>query len=116
MTYEAAPGLDPSLVVRQRAPDDPFSRLPLAWFAMFQQRQETVLPSPRDGSPPSDAWVPTVDRTRYDLAIAEIREHIAAGDTYQVNHTLRLRSTSKATSGVSTATSATRSAAPTART
>ena len=92
VTYEAAPGLDPSLVVRQRPPDDPFSRLPLAWFAMFQQRQETVLPSPRDGSPPSDAWVPTVDRTRYDLAIAEIREHIAAGDTYQVNHTLRLRS------------------------
>jgi para-aminobenzoate synthetase/4-amino-4-deoxychorismate lyase len=92
VTYEAAPGLDPSLVVRQRPPDDPFSRLPLAWFAMFQQRQETVLPSPRDGSPPSDAWVPTVDRARYDRAIAEIREHIAAGDTYQVNHTLRLRS------------------------
>ncbi len=93
VTYEAAPGLDPSLVVRPRPPDDPFSRLPLAWFAMFQQRQETVLPSPRDEAPPSDAWVPTVDRARYDLAIATIREHIAAGDTYQVNHTLRLRST-----------------------
>ncbi len=93
VTYEAAPGLDPSLVVRPRPPDDPFSRLPLAWFAMFQQRQETVLPSPRDEAPPSDAWVPTVDRARYDLAIAKIREHIAAGDTYQVNHTLRLRST-----------------------
>ena len=62
VTYEAAPGLDPSLVVRPRPPDDPFARLPLAWFAMFQQRQETVLPSPRDEAPPSDAWVPTVDR------------------------------------------------------
>ena len=28
VTYEAAPGPDPSLVVRQRLPDDPFSRLP----------------------------------------------------------------------------------------
>ncbi|MEO8423652.1 MAG: aminodeoxychorismate synthase component I [Actinomycetota bacterium] len=94
VTYEAAPGLDPSLVVRPRAPDDPFARLPLAWFAMFQQRQETVLPSPRDDNdPPSDAWVPSIDRARYDRAIARIREHIAAGDTYQVNHTLRLRST-----------------------
>ncbi len=93
VTYEAAPGLDASLVVRARPPDDPFARLPLAWFAMFQQRQETVLPSPRDEAPTSDAWVPTVDRDRYDRAIVRIRDHIAAGDTYQVNHTLRLRST-----------------------
>ncbi len=94
VAYEAAPGMDPSLVVRARATDDPFARLPLAWFAMFQQRQETVLPSPRDDAvPPSDAWIPTVGRDRYDLAIERIRGHIAAGDTYQVNHTLRLRST-----------------------
>jgi para-aminobenzoate synthetase/4-amino-4-deoxychorismate lyase len=94
VAYEAAPGLDPSLVVRPRAPDDPFARLPLVWFAMFQQRQETTLPSPRDdAAPPADAWMPSVDRDRYDRAIAQIREHIAAGDTYQVNHTLRLRST-----------------------
>jgi para-aminobenzoate synthetase/4-amino-4-deoxychorismate lyase len=67
VAYEAAPGLDPSLTVRSREPDDPFARLPLAWFAMFQQRQETVLPSPRDdASPPGGAWAPTVDRARYD--------------------------------------------------
>lgn len=94
VAYEAAPGLDPALVVRERDPLDPFSRLPLAWFAMFQQRQETILPSPRDGAAPtSDAWVPSIARERYDHAIARIREHIEAGETYQVNHTLRLRST-----------------------
>ena len=96
VAYEAAPGMDPSLAVRARVPDDhdPFARLPLAWFGMFQQRQETVLPSPRDdAAPPSDAWIPTVDRDRYDRTIERIREHIAAGDTYQVNHTFRLRST-----------------------
>jgi para-aminobenzoate synthetase/4-amino-4-deoxychorismate lyase len=94
VAYEAAPGLDPSLVVRARDPGDPFDRLPLAWFAMFQHRQETVLPSPRDDAvPASDVWVPSIGRERYDGAIASIREHIAAGDTYQVNHTFRLRST-----------------------
>lgn len=94
VAYEAAPGLDPALVVRPRPADDPFARLPLAWFAMFERREETVLPSPRDDEPAdAEAWRPSIDRGRYDAAIAAIREHIAAGDTYQVNHTLRLRST-----------------------
>jgi para-aminobenzoate synthetase/4-amino-4-deoxychorismate lyase len=94
VAYEAAPGLEPALIVRLRTADDPFARLPLAWFAMFERREETVLPSPRDdASTGADGWVPSIDRGRYDEAIAAIREHIAAGDTYQVNHTLRLRST-----------------------
>ncbi len=95
VAYEAAPGLDPSLTVRSREPNDPFARLPLVWFAMFERREETLLPSPRNTPEGSgDApWEPSVDRRRYDDAIAQIRERIAAGDTYQVNHTLRLRST-----------------------
>jgi para-aminobenzoate synthetase / 4-amino-4-deoxychorismate lyase len=93
VSYEAAPGLDPSLRVRMRQEADPFARLPLAWFAMFERREETQLPeAPGGSSPDQDAWRPSVDRARYDVAIATIREHIAAGDTYQVNHTLRLRS------------------------
>ena len=94
LAYEAAPGLDPSLVVRSRAPGDPFARLPLAWFAMFERREETVLPEPQHDPEPSveGAWRPSVDRTTYDRAIGRIREHIVAGETYQVNHTLRLRS------------------------
>ncbi|MDP9331082.1 MAG: aminodeoxychorismate synthase component I [Actinomycetota bacterium] len=93
VAYEAAPGLDPALGVRARAAGDPFERLPLAWFAMFERREDAVLPRPRDDTPPPEgAWQPSVDRDRYDSAIARIRQHIAAGDTYQVNHTLRLRS------------------------
>ncbi|MGZ4150529.1 MAG: chorismate-binding protein, partial [Actinomycetota bacterium] len=65
---------------------------PLAWFGMFAGRQETSLPVPPTGAPEdATAWRPSADRATYDLAIARIREHIAAGDTYQVNHTLRLR-------------------------
>jgi para-aminobenzoate synthetase/4-amino-4-deoxychorismate lyase len=95
VAYEAAPGLDPALEVRARDAGDPMSELPLAWFALFEGREETVLPEPRDDGPSAaaDGWRPSVDRARYDAAIAEIHDRIAAGDTYQVNHTLRLRST-----------------------
>ena len=93
VAYEAAPGLDPALRVRTRATDDPFAGLPLAWFALFEGRQETALPEPPLTSEglDADAWRPSVDRVAYDAAIRQIHEHVARGDTYQVNHTLRLR-------------------------
>ncbi|MGH2636286.1 MAG: aminodeoxychorismate synthase component I [Actinomycetota bacterium] len=93
VAYEAASGLDPALTVRPRAPGDPFEELPLAWFALFETR-ETVPPlEPRRADPPEgdSPWRPSVDRLAYDEALARIRELIAAGESYQVNHTLRLR-------------------------
>jgi para-aminobenzoate synthetase / 4-amino-4-deoxychorismate lyase len=96
VTYEGAPGLDPALVVRPRDAEDPFAALPLAWFAMFERAEETTLPLPRDeeGIPeaPEGTWVPTTTRERYESSVDRIRELIAAGETYQVNHTMRLRS------------------------
>jgi len=92
VTYEAAPGLHPPLRVHARPPEGPFADLPLAWFAMFEGREETILPEPPpDAPPPSDAWTPTMSRADYDGAIDRIHEHIADGDTYQVNFTLALR-------------------------
>jgi len=96
VTYEAAPGLDQDLVVRDRDADDPFAALPLAWFAMFERAEETALPLPRDeegvAEAPAGTWVPTTTRERYESSVDRIRELIAAGETYQVNHTMRLRS------------------------
>ena len=46
VTYEAAPGFDPALRVRARPEADPFAELPLAWFALFEARQETTLDPP----------------------------------------------------------------------
>jgi para-aminobenzoate synthetase/4-amino-4-deoxychorismate lyase len=95
VSYEAAPGLDPALVVRGRHPDDAFAALPLAWFAMFERAEETALPVPRDeGVPdaPAGTWMPTTTRERFESSVDEIHERIAAGETYQVNHTMRLRS------------------------
>jgi para-aminobenzoate synthetase / 4-amino-4-deoxychorismate lyase len=94
VAYEAAPGLDPELSVHVRAPDDPFAELPLAWFALFERKEDLpplepgrLDPSGSAGSP----WRPSVDRATYDAAVERIRELIAAGHTYQVNHTIRLR-------------------------
>ncbi len=96
LAYEAAPGLDPALCVRERHPGDPFADLPLVWFAIFERAERTTdgLGGPQDApGPPQHGpeWEPSVPRGRYDRTIEAIREHIRAGDTYQVNYTLRLR-------------------------
>jgi para-aminobenzoate synthetase/4-amino-4-deoxychorismate lyase len=93
VAYDAAPGLDPALRVRRRHPADPFAGAPLAWFAMFEGREDTVLPDPpADRPPPSAAaWAPSMARSDYDAAIGRVHQHIAAGETYQVNFTLRLQ-------------------------
>jgi para-aminobenzoate synthetase/4-amino-4-deoxychorismate lyase len=93
VAYEAAPGLDPALAVRERERGDPFAELPLAWFGLFERRQEAeplVPPAAPHAEGPSP-WKPSVGRDAYDAAIERIRALIAAGETYQVNHTLRLR-------------------------
>ena len=95
VAYEAAPGLDPRLEVRPREPDDPFASLPLGLFPMFEGAEETTLPLPRDeGVPaaPEGTWRPMIPRDRFEDSIERIRALIADGETYQVNHTMRLRS------------------------
>jgi len=91
VTYEAAPGLDPALRVHARPPEGPFADLPLAWFAMFEGREETALPEPPEPAvDAATAWRPAMARRDYDAAIERIHEAIANGDTYQVNFTLPL--------------------------
>ena len=94
VAYEAAPGLDAELAVHVRAPDDPFAEMPLAWFALFERKEDVQPLEPSRDEPPPAAespWRPRVDRATYEAAIERIRELIAAGHTYQVNHTIRLR-------------------------
>ncbi|HET7929566.1 MAG TPA: aminodeoxychorismate synthase component I [Actinomycetota bacterium] len=94
VAYEAATGLDPELSVHVRSPDDPFAELPLAWFALFERKEDVPPLEPGRLEPPGSTdspWRPSVDRATYDAAVERIRELIAAGHTYQVNHTIRLR-------------------------
>lgn len=92
VAYEAAPGLDPHLVTRVASDEDPFADLPLVWFALFERKDDvTVLEPAEAGDADGSPWRPSVDRARYDAAIERIRRLIGSGETYQVNHTLRLR-------------------------
>ena len=98
VAYEAAPAFDPAMVVR--APRGPgssaeglgFADLPLVWFAVFERREQVGGPSTGSGarSAGSGGWTPSIDAARHAADVAAIRDHIARGDTYQVNHTFRL--------------------------
>ena len=101
VAYEAAPAFDPALVTR------PPGALPLAWFAVFRGAEPAADVVGGQGSANAGSaegivesasftlspWEPNIPRDRYDADIAAIREAIARGETYQVNHTLRLHAT-----------------------
>ena len=87
ISYEAAGALNPVL----RVHGDRLQDLPLLQFGVFDK----ALPAPG----PADAGAATVPQWStatgpgdHATAIGEIRRLISAGDTYQVNHTIRLRS------------------------
>jgi para-aminobenzoate synthetase/4-amino-4-deoxychorismate lyase len=83
--YEAAPAFDPALVTH------PSGEMPLLWFALFMEFEELDdLPGSIGGFNLGE-WVPDGSEAEYEADIAEIRRQIAEGNTYQVNHTLRLR-------------------------
>ena len=84
--YEAAAGLDPAFTTH------PADALPLVYFGLFAERQPVAAPRDSLGSYELGEWWPSVSRAEYEAAIARIRAYIAAGDTYQVNYTLRLHS------------------------
>ena len=98
ISYEAAPAFDPAFATL--APGD----LPLLWFGLYPAPHTSpTIASPTRVQPTSDdfpqkdgdfaleTWMPSVTRAAYDAAIEQIREHIAGGETYQVNYTFRLR-------------------------
>jgi para-aminobenzoate synthetase / 4-amino-4-deoxychorismate lyase len=91
VAYEAAPGFDPALAVHAPDPGSPFGELPLAWFGVFEGREPVEAPRPAETVSPDAGWTPSVPRDRFVDAVERIRGLIAAGETYQVNHTLRMR-------------------------
>ena len=83
LSYEAAGAFDPALVTR-----DPGS-LPLAWFAVFDDRISIdPVVAPDELAP--GAWRADVNADEHADAIVAIKEKIADGWTYQVNFTLGL--------------------------
>ncbi|WP_034510399.1 chorismate-binding protein [Blastococcus sp. URHD0036] len=86
VAYEAAAGLDPDLAVHEPVPG-----LPLAWFGISSAPARVGVVTPNDVrdhavGPWSCAW----DAPRHRDAVERVREHIAAGETYQCNLTTRV--------------------------
>lgn len=95
VSYEAATGLDPTLVTRRAACGEGCGEVPLAWFALFAAPHVTapVQPGPTPERGYSVApWQPDWQPAGYRHQVEAVRERIAAGDTYQCNLTVRLRS------------------------
>ena len=87
ISYEAAPAFDLSL------PAKIDSEFPLIWFGLFKEINEITLPIFNQGQSSSIDWRPSINREEYDYRLSIIRSRIQAGDTYQVNFTYRLQST-----------------------
>ena len=95
VAYEAAPAFDNAMRVHAPAVAAHF---PLLWFWIFAQSKaelegrEEVKSASVDGRVFTvSEWLPNITREHYDQNIQAIREAIGAGETYQVNYTLRLR-------------------------
>ena len=84
VTYETGFALDPALAGHGRE-----GREPLLWFGLFEGYEEidaaAVLPRAGDGRVGSPR--PRLARDDYLAACADVREHLFAGDFYQVNLT-----------------------------
>jgi para-aminobenzoate synthetase/4-amino-4-deoxychorismate lyase len=86
LSYEAAPAFEPNFRVKAGAD---FPRL---WFGLFKERREISAGDFfREGNFELTNRQASLDERAYCQAVEKIREYIAAGDTYQVNFTLRQR-------------------------
>ena len=84
--YEAASGFDSALNTQ------PSQHLPLVCFGLFARVEECAPPAQAAPSGHKEAWQLDTQHQEYLADIVKIRELIAAGDVYQINHTLRLHS------------------------
>lgn len=85
ISYEAAPAFDKALKVHAGA------NFPYLWFGLYPEPRQTRSLPPKDETYQLDEWKPTVSRESYNAAIAQVKDQIAHGKTYQVNYTFRLR-------------------------
>ncbi|MBN1254179.1 MAG: aminodeoxychorismate synthase component I [Deltaproteobacteria bacterium] len=86
IAYEAAPAFDSALAVKE---DGAF---PLLWFGLYEKAEQLHLPTAPETQSASLLWQPSLTSDAYQDALGKIKDYIEAGDTYQVNFTVRLRS------------------------
>jgi len=85
LTYEAGQAFD----LPTRTLGD---SLPLAWFGLFEPKSLRLTAQPaREGEYRLGPLRPSIDRRDFDRAFDAIKGHLAAGDTYQVNFTFKMK-------------------------
>lgn len=84
VTYEAAPAFDPAMIVATP------HRMPLAWFGIYPGCETGAAPGPGPG-PQLLPFSSDTSPEQYRHALHAIHEALAAGESYQVNYTTRLR-------------------------
>ncbi len=91
IAYEAAPAFDDALKINPGT-DIP---MPLLWFGLFEERErvrvQELIASGQVQSYGLGDWRPSISQREYGAAINKVHEAIAAGDTYQVNYSFRMR-------------------------
>ena len=86
ITYEASAGFDPACATK------PAGDLPLLSFGLFESHQILrTIEAASSASATPQHWTLDTSRTEYTDNVARIREQIAAGNTYQINYTIRGR-------------------------
>jgi para-aminobenzoate synthetase/4-amino-4-deoxychorismate lyase len=83
VSYDAGPAFD-SAIDSHRA-----DNVPLVAMASFSEARPSRGPAGRTFS--TGEWIPSNSQDEFEAAVRTIRGHIAAGETYQVNYTMRLQ-------------------------
>ncbi|EIB5317517.1 aminodeoxychorismate synthase component I [Listeria monocytogenes] len=84
VSYEAAPAFRSNLKTQK-----PDARMPLVWFGVYDGFTDTTTKCP-DSAPLS--FKMDTNFPKYAEKIDQIKAEIAAGNTYQINYTVRLKS------------------------
>lgn len=93
VSYEAAPAMDSAFSVQAAAGD-----FPLVWFGVYPEparRTSAEIEAGAGAVSLPGPWRATISQAKYRQAIRTVKALIAAGETYQVNFTYRLRTTAR---------------------
>ena len=86
LAYEAAAGFDVAYETHAASSD-----LPLLWFGIYKKPHSLTAEQLASSQPyTAGAWKPNIQKSVYEQAIARIKQHIHAGDSYQINYTFAL--------------------------
>jgi para-aminobenzoate synthetase / 4-amino-4-deoxychorismate lyase len=84
LSYESSGAFDHALTTRSAG------EFPLLWFGLYPKPEAIELPRPDFSAYALGDAVSSVSQPEYEQAIHRIKTYIGAGDSYQVNYTLRL--------------------------